>query len=757
MANLRVENKPNLSIHEEGFRKSPGGKLITTGFVEQRDIGGLLISQVIFAADKFPFADKSLRVHLPHRGLINAQEIRRVNYPNNTNVYRDDINPLRRGLDTWVNSIRHNQESLNQLAGLAEECQLRGLLPDDHTLGDFVKEVFNKSDTKWLAIDINSIYVQFLTAWLVVNPALIKLIFDNGSDMLSSSVSATAIAYLGSTAVKETYLVARLFGVELGHMIHAVRNNEMSDKEFTDNLKIYGWLFLRNFIPTVSYALSAGYSFPRNMLATATFSKLLAEKARESRDKSMRKIREFLKLSIPNPYTEFNEYYLAQKAEEQRRLLHESPYPILTAAVVGSDEIDDEILTLSRAHWTQFKALAQFEKDRELPVIDMASNLPKNDKKNLWMVGESARKASRNPHLAWLRAHTEFLTRRVMKLEPILQDNVDYFMEELVKKKGRPIIAGHYLVGNCAIDYLDRNDIFTTPVVLYITDPHVHPTYLKYRDLPYVYYFTFDEGTKADLIEKGVPKERIRVTGFPIHRDLKINYADEEIEKKYKPEYGKKVNVAMFAGGLGGNQEEILQIAENLDYRTQKGVYYCGTNRDLAQRLKDQFDKNNSKSMKKVRYKIISGEEADLVQKDKVVYDALIVVGDTLEELVPISYDIFNWADVVGTKSSGDIGLEALVSGKIIIPFRNLAEHEGKIRAIIQRMGAIFEVKDLSKVGTRLRRSYARGELLSQATNLQINLRNNPPFPRDWQQKVANALDEIEGHFQNRYKIIFTG
>ncbi len=748
MVNPGVEGRPALRIHEKGVRQDEGGKVNTTGYIEHWTPGhGFTISHVDFSADRLPFADHNLKAILPHRGLINAREIRRVNDPQNTSVYTNETNPFKRGLNTIVNSMQHNQESLSQLTGLAEECQLRGLLPDNQTMENFVKEVFTNSDTKWLTVDINSTYVQFLTAWLIVNPFLAKVAFDNGSDFISSSLSATALAYFGSTAVKETYLAARFFGIELGQMIQSVRRNQMSEKDFKDNLKIYALLFVGNLIPTASYALSAGYSFPRNKLVTKTFSRLLAAKSSEFGEQTLSKVREFLGRSTPNPFTEFNEYYLAQIVDEQRRMIAESSYPILTASVLGNLDLDDEIQTLSRAHWTMAYAMAQFMKSGSLTVIDMANYLPRNDKKKLWFVGNSARRAARSPKLAWLREHTEFLSRRLLPLESILKDNVEYFMEELVKKKGRPITTFHYAIGNCVIDYLEKNNIHDIPVIHYITDPHVHPTYLKHKDLSYVYYFTFDEGTRNELIANGVPSARIRVTGFPINKDLKVDYTNEEIEEKYKPKYGEKLNVAIFSGGLGGNQEEILQVAHGLDYRTQTGVYYCGTNHDLAMRVKEQFDEDNKSRIKQIKYKFISAKDSSFFQKENGLFDAVIVVGDSLDELVPVSYDIFNWAHVVASKPSGDVGLEALLSGKIFIPFRNLAEHEMKIRNIIQSMGAVFDIDDLSNIGIALRKSYARGELLQQAKKLQINLKNNPPFPRNWQQEVELAMAEIEGRF----------
>ncbi len=64
-----------------------------------------------------------------------------------------------------------------------------------------------------------------------------------------------------------------------------------------------------------------------------------------------------------------------------------------------------------------------------------------------------------------------------------------------------------------------------------------------------------------------------------------------------------------------------------------------------------------------------------------------------------------------------------------------------------------MELDNLSTIGRGLRSAYASGAMLKQVLNLQRNLHNDPPFPRNWQKESAIALAEIEGRF-NRSKIL---
>lgn len=102
---------------------------------------------------------------------------------------------------------------------------------------------------------------------------------------------------------------------------------------------------------------------------------------------------------------------------------------------------------------------------------------------------------------------------------------------------------------------------------------------------------------------------------------------------------------------------------------------------------------------------------------------------------------MLNWAQVVATKTSGDFGIEALISGKPVIGLGEWGKHEGFIRQIIEDYEGLIKIKDFRSAGQVLNNLYRTNLLYLRVKQLWKRLDDNPPFDPNWAENVVKYLE----------------
>lgn len=431
-----------------------------------------------------------------------------------------------------------------------------------------------------------------------------------------------------------------------------------------------------------------------------------------------------------------------------RDRLTQSRYPILTAAVVGDDTyLYGQPTTMSRAHLTMAKAVAQALGQPEENICDVTRILPGRDYLKILNTTRTGQKVARSPLLCQGYQLATPFVRRMIPLNGTFDATCGFMLDgydiNVLRIRSEPFITLHYGVGNAMVAELERRGINNVPVVHFITDPYVHDEYLRYKNHNNVYYFTFDKTTKAELVKNGVPETRVVTVGYPIANELDTKHNNQWYGENYKYQAGKKLRVAVLTGGIGGNQKEILEVANGLDYVNQQGVFYCGTNPDLAAKLATTLVK---KGLNPRLVTTKQGIDNFSVNADD---QAIIVLGERLDDLTAISYKILNWAQIVCTKPSGDFGIESLLANKLVVAFANWGKHEANIRKIISSSLALVNVPDLNYIGDALHKKYQSNEFSIQAQKVFASLKMLPPFVGDnssagWKDNLKEALLKIE-------------
>ena len=697
--------------------------------------------------DALPFSTNGanrLTIVDPLRGLTDLDDLRAKADIEITEQCRGEGLPLVGRAVTGLRELRRGEEGAKQwLVNFAERCFVNGLIRSKEELDEFVKKMSGK-DSRWMHLDFSAAFIEAGLAW-AINAAVPLITFLTTKDSQTTALATAVSVGLTPALVRNIYLGVRLLGWEGKAIYNEWKQGRISDRELATYALVYLGMGAGNFITFFPYLWQAVISLPRNREIAPYYTKLEFLKLVERMITIAEKTRSMvLKQRNDCPYGVNREPYLYRLVEAERETLKNSSLPILTAAEVGHAKVDLKTTVLSRAHQTQALAFAQFHQDEgQLTVVDVAKFLPARSNGRLEKTGRRGEKVARSAILGKAHELAAPVLRRILKLDGVFEKTVAYFMGGIAEdsQRPRPVITFHYGVGNAACEAVVKMGRTDIPIVHFVTDPFVvngpHPPYLEYGDKEFVYYFVFDDQTRQSFIKAGVDKKRVFAVGYPVAEALDTERtAEKQQEYGHKP--NKKLKVAVCTGGLGGQQHEIEKVASSLEFDNQQAVFYCGTHNDLAVKIQSLLEK------RKVSVRIVdSKQEQDLTVQDR--DEAIIIIGDCLDELIPLTYQLLNWAQIVCTKTSGDFGIESLIAGKLTVSLGEWGRHEKDIKTIIEASGGLINIKDLSGTGAVLSSLYKKGQLLAQVRRLWRNLDRKPPFNDNWKNSVNSALQAIQG------------
>jgi processive 1,2-diacylglycerol beta-glucosyltransferase len=129
-----------------------------------------------------------------------------------------------------------------------------------------------------------------------------------------------------------------------------------------------------------------------------------------------------------------------------------------------------------------------------------------------------------------------------------------------------------------------------TPLVGCVTDFVVHPYWLY----PNVELYTVaQEDLKEDLVARGVPRERIRVTGIPIGKRFTEKEDKNELRRCLDLGDGRPVILVM-GGGLGmGSVDWVVETVEDLR-KPMHVVIFAGRNRKKLASLRNSLQNHGN-------------------------------------------------------------------------------------------------------------------------------------------------------------------
>ncbi|MGP1608863.1 MAG: MGDG synthase family glycosyltransferase [Clostridium sp.] len=168
------------------------------------------------------------------------------------------------------------------------------------------------------------------------------------------------------------------------------------------------------------------------------------------------------------------------------------------------------------------------------------------------------------------------------------------FLKFLEEKQPDAIICTHPFPSKICTQLKEKGDIHI-PISNIMTDFEIHKQwYSNFKLLTHL--FVSSEEMKQDLINKGIPKEKIYITGIPIRPQFLKKYTKQELEdfKKQNNIPKDKKIISFFGGGAFGlsNQSilEHLNLAINI-FNDYHFVCITGKNPKLQNFFKEFIEK----------------------------------------------------------------------------------------------------------------------------------------------------------------------
>ena len=233
--------------------------------------------------------------------------------------------------------------------------------------------------------------------------------------------------------------------------------------------------------------------------------------------------------------------------------------------------------------------------------------------------------------------------------------------EHLVKQRPDAIIATHFLLPSIA-GMLKQHEDFHAKLYTLITDYGPHNYWLsEYVDR----FFVGAEPVTAELEKRGIPREKITVTGIPTTGEFLADFDVEQLKEKYGLEKDRKT-VFLMSGGFGVGPIAKMLFSLNSCRSEFQVIAVCGHN--------------------KVAYANIRSIEEQLDYP-------LVLFGftDKVAELMAVS-------DVMVTKAGGISVTEALNSRIPMILFGSIPGQETWNEQLLTSCGAAEKVDSINQI-----------------------------------------------------------
>lgn len=152
-----------------------------------------------------------------------------------------------------------------------------------------------------------------------------------------------------------------------------------------------------------------------------------------------------------------------------------------------------------------------------------------------------------------------------------------YFMKRLLAEKRPDLIVCTHALPAYMADILKAKKQLKVPVINVYTDFFIHNFWgIKHID----YHFVATPHMKAVLKKRGIPEERIFITGIPVHFQLRKL---PSLPQKNNP----PAKVLIAGGNLGvGGLEQLIEEIKDKEHKNIQFYILCGKNQSLYDKLK---------------------------------------------------------------------------------------------------------------------------------------------------------------------------
>lgn len=212
--------------------------------------------------------------------------------------------------------------------------------------------------------------------------------------------------------------------------------------------------------------------------------------------------------------------------------------------------------------------------------------------------------------------------------------------EMLIEKAPDAIVATHFLLPSIA-GILKKNKDFRARTSTIITDYGPHSYWLSdYIDM----FFVGSEPAMMELSKRGVPVEKIEVTGIPTTEEFRKAFDHDSVRGTYGMEKGRRT-IFLMSGGFGvGPIEEMLLSLNSCEADIQV-ITVCGHNKEVHRKVELLRDK--------LKYPLVLFGFTDKVAELMSVSDMMITKagGISVTEALNMSLPMILFASVPGQET----------------------------------------------------------------------------------------------------------
>ncbi len=272
----------------------------------------------------------------------------------------------------------------------------------------------------------------------------------------------------------------------------------------------------------------------------------------------------------------------------------------------------------------------------------------------------------------------------------------------VLKEQPDAVICEHFLSAEL-MSHLKRKGKFTGYVLCGVTDFGVHQFWINEGT---DFYFVASQMTKDELVEKGVPEEKIIITGIPVEEKFSKEISKSQMRSKLGLDED-KFTVLITSGGFGvGPIKKIARLLDEISSDLQMLVI-CGKNTQLIDFFKEQTFKKK-----------------------------IMVFGyvNNMEECMEAS-------DIIISKSGGLTVSESLVKGLPMLIIRPIPGQEMRNAQIIENSKIGIRLNDVSEVTGQVEKMLeGDGKILKQMKDNALKLAKPKAAQRICQWVTENLL-----------------
>lgn len=298
---------------------------------------------------------------------------------------------------------------------------------------------------------------------------------------------------------------------------------------------------------------------------------------------------------------------------------------------------------------------------------------------------------------AWGRVYYRSQKGPLAKISDTSNKVMAIKLKKLLDEKKPDIVISTHPFGSQMCSYLKKKNKFDGKIATIMTDYAPHDQWLVGAE-NVDYFFVSHNGMKEALNNKGIPREKIFVTGIPLSNKFLKHYDKEEILKQFGLSKDKKT-VLFFGGGeYGLGKSYTSKIFKTIVLRNENIQIVAISGKNI--KMKENFEEITKELDKEESVKILE-------------------YTDKVPELMSIS-------DLVVTKPGGLTTTESLASGLPLVIINPIPGQEEENAEFLENKGVAIWIRKKDNVEDKLNELFSdKSKMESLKIRARINAKKN--------------------------------